>query len=168
MGMMMMRPGPLAHWRDRPRRKITPRSYSFRILMALMRNRNTSAMSTKPKVPIAASLRFLCYPAHPEFQVPDRQHFNGFLGGDGLVAQRLPVFAVDEDSSFGSQGGHGHPPFPHQALGPANDTPPVAAENDARHYDEKEGHGEDRGEQHSPGDSHTLAAVLPKQHDGPQ
>jgi len=50
MGIRRISPGPLALGKARPNRKTTPRSYSFRILMALIK-KNTAMTITKRKEP---------------------------------------------------------------------------------------------------------------------
>jgi hypothetical protein len=50
MGIRRISPGPLALGKARPNRKTTPRSYSFRILMALIK-KNTAMTIMKRKEP---------------------------------------------------------------------------------------------------------------------
>src|SRR5512134_904038 len=102
-GISRMSPGPLAPM-TRPSRKITPRSYSFRILMALYRNRITMTSSAKYGIipfllpgfrgePLsAARIPGLDEERHP-FAAGD-DHLVPLLQGDG--APGIPPFSQDE------------------------------------------------------------------------
>jgi hypothetical protein len=58
-GMRRKRPGPFGSGSSRPRRKITPRSYSRATLIAAKRNRTTRKMTTAAMMYAAFTVRIL-------------------------------------------------------------------------------------------------------------
>src|SRR5579862_1713740 len=104
-------PGPLARDSTRPRRKITPRSYSARILMDESRYNTTMSTTTAVVESIFfAFLEFRDFLDFLEFLPLDRldgepQSFNRLhphtrSGRDRFGRDRVPIFAPHEDLAF--------------------------------------------------------------------
>src|SRR5512135_1348623 len=99
-----MIPGPRDSTR-RPRRKITPRSYSFRTLSPLMTKAKTkmTIVAAGPNIPssFCQSRQVWCireWP-HREAHAIDAHNLDTLANRNRLLGNRIPVLAVDKDFS---------------------------------------------------------------------
>src|SRR5712692_2190143 len=126
-------PGPLGFVSTRPRRKMTPRSYSARILMEEMRYTKTTMQKTINSVEnsngISAS-RFFRHRFHGEIQSIDSGYAHLVAGFERRGGDGIPVFATDQDAAFRGEIAQRDPTFPNHALFARDDLGRTRANHD--------------------------------------
>src|SRR5712692_1847502 len=99
-------PGPLACSSTRPRRKMTPRSYSARILIDEITH--TPMMIQKMMIHVENSngisaSRFFRHRFHSEVQSIDGRDADALAGFERRRRHSIPVFAANQDAALGGE-----------------------------------------------------------------
>src|ERR1700693_6096248 len=113
-----MSPGPFASGSTRPRRKMTPRSYSRRILIELSRYTMTITTMIVVKL-VKSTISASCLVGnrfHCELELIDGRYFNARAGGCRPQRHCVPILAMHENLSLRAQRGDGRTRFADHAL----------------------------------------------------
>src|ERR1043165_175000 len=148
-------PGPFASGSRRPRRKITPRSYSGRILIEASRYR--PKMMAKIRIPgifRRTSAAILLCGLDNQMQPLDAGHAHARAFVDGLLGHGVPDLAVHEDLPLGAERRPGHADLADHPFLPGDDAVPPRAQSDGHEENDDRAAGDaDAGGGHEP-DAH--------------